>query len=370
MIISEKSKMTIDACRFCWMCRHICPIGNVTGQERNNARGRALSLSLVERKAIDLAEVIDNVYECTLCGACTGECVTGWDPVAFTKEVRLEVALNGITPKYIVKLLDNIEECGNPYGIKEMSKKLVSEIEKFSKKQKILLFLGQDARYKVPSTAINAIRLLKRAGVEFTVLINEPDSGWAMETLIGAAEESRQIMTNAARVLSEFETIIAFDPCDAKIFLREYREWGIDLNSCIKTFPKFLEELINTKALSIKKLKYKAVFQDPAALSRDLLETEPERAIMDACTQRYEMLLHGKDTVWAGNLLMKEWIPKVIKMTAKKRWEWAKDSGAELLVTASPSEWSVLNEVRPENMKLMTLEELVLEATKEEAEDA
>jgi len=137
-------------------------------------------------------------------------------------------------------------------------------------------------------------------------------------------------------------------------------------------FKSLVYEYINDSKFceTLKKLKYKAVFQDPAALSRDLLETEPERAIMDACTQRYEMLLHGKDTVWAGNLLMKEWIPKVIKMTAKKRWEWAKDSGAELLVTASPSEWSVLNEVRPENMKLMTLEELVLEATKEEAEDA
>ena len=50
MLISEKNKKTIDACRFCWMCRHICPIGNVTGRERNNARARALSLSMVERE--------------------------------------------------------------------------------------------------------------------------------------------------------------------------------------------------------------------------------------------------------------------------------------------------------------------------------
>ena len=87
MLISQKSKETIDACRFCWMCRHVCPIGNATGQERNTARARALTLSLVERGAVRLSDVVDNVWECALCGGCTNNCMTGWDPVRFTKEV-------------------------------------------------------------------------------------------------------------------------------------------------------------------------------------------------------------------------------------------------------------------------------------------
>ena len=64
MIMSEKSKQHVDSCRFCWMCHHVCPIGNATGQERNTARARALSLSLVERGAEPLKEVADNVFEC------------------------------------------------------------------------------------------------------------------------------------------------------------------------------------------------------------------------------------------------------------------------------------------------------------------
>ena len=130
MLISEKSKKTIDACRFCWMCRHICPIGNVTGQERNNARARALSLSMVER-GFDLTEdIVANVYECALCGACTNDCATGWDPVAFTKEVRLEAVINGVVPEYILKLVENIENTGNPYGEKDICDELKEEITK------------------------------------------------------------------------------------------------------------------------------------------------------------------------------------------------------------------------------------------------
>ena len=105
MNISEKAKQHIDACRFCWMCRHICPIGNATGQERNTARARALGLSLVVRGAEKTEDVADNIYECALCGACVKECVTGWDPVMFVQEAKTDAVLSGCIPGYIEKLL-------------------------------------------------------------------------------------------------------------------------------------------------------------------------------------------------------------------------------------------------------------------------
>ena len=57
MNISEKSKEIMANCRFCWMCRHVCPIGNATGLERNTARARALGLSLVARDAIEYSVI-------------------------------------------------------------------------------------------------------------------------------------------------------------------------------------------------------------------------------------------------------------------------------------------------------------------------
>ena len=192
MLISNKSKQTIDSCRFCWMCRHVCPIGNATGRERNNARARALSLSMVERGMELTEDIIDNVYECALCGACTRDCATGWDPVAFTQEVRLEAALNGLLPSYINKLVDNLESTGNPYGKTEINGALQDEIKGLPAKADILFFLGADARYIAFRQAVNAIRLLKKSEVGFTVLVDEPDSGWAADMLLGKAEETRQ----------------------------------------------------------------------------------------------------------------------------------------------------------------------------------
>ena len=54
MVMSDKAKQHVDSCRFCWMCHHICPIGNATGHERSTARARALGISLVNRNTIPL----------------------------------------------------------------------------------------------------------------------------------------------------------------------------------------------------------------------------------------------------------------------------------------------------------------------------
>ena len=98
MNFSDKCKHHVDSCRFCWMCHHICPIGNATGHERSTPRARALGISLVTREAIGIEEIMDNIYECATCGACVKECVTGWDPVMFAKETRLLAALEGKLP--------------------------------------------------------------------------------------------------------------------------------------------------------------------------------------------------------------------------------------------------------------------------------
>lgn len=342
------------------MCRHVCPIGNVTGHERNNARGRALSLSMVER-GMDLTEdIVANVYECALCGACTKECATGWDPVEFTKEVRLEAAINGVTPDYINRLIDNVEKTGNPYGKTDISKELKSEIEGLSKDADILLFLGVDARFMSNRSAINAVKLLKKANVDFTVLLDEPDSGYAMDTLLGKAEETKEIMKKAVKTLNKYKTIIAYDPADAKIFMREYKEWDIGLDAKVTTFTGFIDELIKGNILKVNKMNKTFVFQDPAVLARDLEEVNPARDILNACGETKEMLLYGKDTMWAGNLIMNEYMSDVIRLTAKARWENALSTDADVLVTASPSEYEVLLEAKPDNMDLLSIEEVVL----------
>ena len=359
MIMSEKGKQHVDSCRFCWMCHHICPIGNATGQERNTARARALGISLVNREAIDLSEIMDNIFECGCCGACTKECVTGWDPVMFTKETRLHAAMENKLPDYINVLVDNCIEKGNAYGITEIDAELKSKIAEHSDKTDILLFLGADAIYKAPKCAIKAIKVLEKAGVEFTVLENETNSGAQLEYLIGAANETKEVMSNCAKALNGFKTVVAYDPQDAKVLKREYKEWDIALTAEVKTFTSFVAAFIKDGSIKAVNSGKKVVYQDPFQLSRDLLETEEAREIINAYAVCEEMLCNKKDTMWAGNILMRDWMPDVMDKVALSRIFNAKCVKADTIVTASVSEYVSLKSVESD-VEILSIEDLIL----------
>ena len=359
MIMSEKCKQHVDSCRFCWMCHHICPIGNATGQERNTARARALGISLVNREAIELEEIIDNIYECCTCGACVHDCITGWDPVMFTKETRLQAALEGKLPEYINALVANCLETGNAYGKTATCETLTASIKAHADKKDTLLFLGVDAKFMACEQANKAIKVLDKAGVDFSVLENEPASGVQLDFLIGAANETKAQMEACAKALGEYKTVVVYDPNDAKAIKQLYKEYGIEVAADVVTYTSFVAGLLKDGKLEAKNSGKAVVFQDPYQLSRDLEETEEAREIVKAYAKLDEMLLNRAETVWAGNILMAQYMPEVIKLVAKRRIFNATSVGAKAIVTACVAEYVSLKAVA-EDVEIISLEDLIL----------
>ncbi len=360
MMMSDKSKEHVEACRFCWMCHHICPIGNATGHERSTARARALGLSLVNREAIELSEVMDNVYECSFCGACVHDCTTGWDPVMFTKETRLLAAMEGQTPSYIETLIDNCLATGNAYGKTELCKTLAEAISKHTDKTEVLLYLGVDARYKACEQALKAIKVLEQAGVSFTVLLDEPASGSQLDFLIGAAEETKQQMVVATKIMNEYGTVVFYDPNDAKAMKQTAKEYGVDYTFRAVTYTSYIAGLLNDGKLTGHSTGKRVVFQDPYQLARDLQETEEARNIISAYADLDEMLLNRAETVLAGDLLMACYMPEVMLQVAERRIFNAKSVGATVIVTASVAEYVSLKKVAQNDVEILSIEDLIL----------
>ena len=360
MNMSEKCKQHVDSCRFCWMCHHICPIGNATGHERSTARARALGISLVNRGAIELDEIMDNIYECCTCGACVHDCTTGWDPVMFTKEVRLQAALEGKLPAYINKLVDNCLNTGNAYGKTELCDDLNAAVNAHAEKTDVLLYLGVDARYMVCKQAVKAIKVLEKAGVAFTVLQNEPASGAQLDFLIGAADETKQQMISCAEVFDQYKTVVVYDPNDAKTIKQIYGEYGVETKATVLTYTVYLAKLIDEGKLQAVNSGKTVVFQDPYQLSRDLEETEEARKVISRFAELHEMLLNRGETVWAGNILMAQYLPEVIKEVSARRIFNVTSIGEKVIVTACVSEYSALKSVDQDAVSVLSIEDLIL----------
>lgn len=360
MNMSEKCKQHVDSCRFCWMCHHICPVGNATGHERSTARARALGISLVNRGAIELDEIMDNIYECCTCGACAHDCTTGWDPVMFTKETRLQAALDGKLPDYIATMVENTLKTGNAYGKTDLCTALTDAIKAHAAKTDILLYLGVDARYMACEQAVKAIKVLEKASVNFTVLSEEPASGAQSDFLIGAADETKQQMIACAKVLDDYKTVVVYDPNDAKAIKQLYKEYGVELKAEVFTYTAFLASLLDEGKLQGKKSGKTVVFQDPYQLARDLGETEEARKVIGAFAELHEMLLNREETVWAGNILMAQYMPEVIKEVSARRLYNVKSIGESAVVTACVSEYTALKKVAQDEIEILSLEDLIL----------
>lgn len=125
-MFSKDSARQADACRFCWMCRHICPVAGATGSEAWTPRARGLMISMIERGTEFDKDIAEAMYHCTLCDACANDCVTGYKPSEYTREARMRAVVEDLAPAAVIKMIDTISECGNIFGLSAMGKLLKS----------------------------------------------------------------------------------------------------------------------------------------------------------------------------------------------------------------------------------------------------
>lgn len=279
----------------------------------------------------------------------------------FTKETRLLAALEDKLPEYINTMVDNCLEVGNAYGKTTLCEKLTAAIEEHAAATDTLFFLGADTRYKACEQGYKAIKVLEKAGVKFTVLVDEPASGAQLDFLIGAAEETKEQMIAAAKVMNNYKTVVFYDPADAKTVKQTYGEYGIELECKAVTYTAFLAELVRSGALKAENKGKIVVFQDPFQLARDLEETEEAREVIKAFAELHEMHLNRAETVWAGNILMAQYIPEVMKLVAERRIFNAESLGENVIVTASVSEYVSLKNAAKDGINILSIEDLILD---------
>ncbi|MBO7169710.1 MAG: (Fe-S)-binding protein [Clostridia bacterium] len=356
MNITGKAKNIIDNCRFCWMCRHVCPIGNATGHERNTARARAFAISMVERGATDLSEVVDNVYECTLCGACTNNCVTGFDPKVFIQETKTEIVLSGLAPEYVLSLVQNCMASGNVWGA-EMPDALKSLL---SDEGDVLFLAGSDAIVKAPECVATALTLLREAR-EKIAFTEEQTTGSALGFLTGKTAETLAAAQAFARKANAYGTVVVYDPADLAFLSHEYKEWGIALDAKVVSFQQYLLSLLKEGKIKVTRSEKEYTLQDNALLARDLDDVESGRELIAFVGKSRDMLLHGKETNLAGHLIMAEYMPDVIRQVARDRWFNAANMNCKTLVTESPAEYVALKETAPDGYRVVSVEEMIAE---------
>lgn len=360
-MFSVKNSNQADMCRFCWMCRHICPVAGASGSEAWGPRARGLMISMIERGIKYDTEIAEAMYHCTLCDACANDCVTNWKPSDFIREARRIAVVEDIAPKKICDEIINITEKNNIFGLPDDSS-IIAEINRLNPNPDYLLYIGQTGRTVSALSALAYIDILKKNNVNFTILKNEPVSGAFLADLMDYTGDVQALADKNAKAIKKtgVKTIISMSPYDAAIMREKYTEWNLLPNINVVTATAFLDELIKTKVKSIKQVKLRASVQEPVKLTRGLNEELPILNIIDALKIDYVPLyLHGKMSRCIGTPIMDYYDSNVVELMVRVRCDDARRINSNSIITCCPDDYYLMKKYADPDMSIIDLFELL-----------
>ncbi len=330
---------TCNRCRSCAVdatpeMRPVCPSYARFGYFTYSGGGKGYAAQgILEGKVPPSPETAEVAMNCLLCGACAAMCPPGFDTLSFIRDLRDRLAGEGF---YINenhrKLLERARR-GEPWG----KPKPTGDLPAWTGTEEILVFLGCRERTR-PELATPLKQILAAAGVSWGVLEAEPCCGAPLKDLGDAAAFQERAEANIESLNGTgAERILVPCPHCAATLTNDYFDVG-DLEVDIVTLPRFLAELLGGKRLKPAGSRSMTVtFHDPCRLGRFLEETEESRAVLQSIpgVEVVEMDRSGRNSWCCGS---GAWAPQIVpglsRYTAGERRAEARETGADLMVTA------------------------------------
>jgi Fe-S oxidoreductase len=207
---------TTDGCRYCWMCRHVCPTGFVTKRETHTPHGYALLIASATRGVSTWnADTIDALYHCADCGCCESHCATHQPLPEAIVGARAGLAAAGLAPAAAVDVQARLARWGSIHGDRGPRPAQATG--------PVGLFVGDAVPAGETRSVDAALRLLARAGVE-AVVVGAGRSTGLVASALGFVDTAK---TLAAAVLADVAAsgcrqLLVLGPGDRFAFDRAY----------------------------------------------------------------------------------------------------------------------------------------------------
>jgi Fe-S oxidoreductase len=206
---------TFDSCRYCWMCRHVCPTGFVTKRESHTPHGYALLIASATRGVSPWnADTVDALYTCADCGCCESHCATHQPLPEAIVGARAGLAEAGLAPAAALDVKARLEKWGSVHGD--------PGTRPAQAKGPIGLFVG-DVPAGEGRGVDAALRLLQRSGVEAVPVGAGRSTGFVASSLgfIDTAKRlAKAVLADVAA--STCSQLLVFGPGDRFAFERAY----------------------------------------------------------------------------------------------------------------------------------------------------
>jgi len=345
MMNIDKFSDTIINCRFCFMCRHLSGIGNVTFTEADTPRIRAgllygVTLSPETLKNPDL---IDTMYRSDLSGACSWHCVSHYDETRLVLAARADIVNSGCAPAPVTKLAAELEKSASWQA---------------SGSGKVVWFEDMITA-AMPSVGQAFDKLAKAAKVEYQT-VSGGCIGKALKVL-GMVKEAKKVAASFGKFVNalEPEVLVVSSPAAYDALVNDFKEYGVKINAKIMHVSEFF--------LACKpKLKKQAV--DVYYLESDFLRNYNQnypypRQLLDELGVNVRPFGTNNEESYScgeGAAVLHRLNPGLVEKLAKYVEARAENPDTDIIVTASAYTKTELS--RYTSLKVKTLEELAAQS--------
>lgn len=366
-------------CAFCldlsWVGRNyqLCPSYLSGSLETFSGRGRvALARALVEGEIKYDKELADRIFSCTMCGSCGEHCFKFIDLRKIYQAMREDMAGLGLVPEGLKKASEDTCAVKNPYGQPAGERfKWLKDRSHIDRKSKIGLFIGCTPSYVRRSSAQEAIELLDKMGVDYTIASEE----WCCaHPLMSAGERGKaaEFMRHNIETYQKLgvEEMLFVCPGCQMTFTNETTEvLGEAIPFKIVHLVELLAEELRAQHVEFAGMPAGTVmtYHDPCTLGRQLGIYDAPREIINAIPgMRFqEMERHGRDSFCcgAGSYVRYDY-PELTDTAGLERWKEAVETRANILLTTCTSCMSEFQQVRTQTKDKMEVMDLVALANK------
>lgn len=330
----------IKNCRFCFMCRHLSAVGNVTFTEEDTPRVRAAMIYglTLHPEQISDPDFINTIYRSDLSACCRFHCVSHFDENGLNLAMRADIVDKGLEPEYVKNIADDLKSKA------KWSCEGSGEVLYFKD------YYTQESGDV--SAAFDSI--MKKANISYQT-VTGGCIGKALY-ILGYRQDAKATMEKFAEVInnSNAKTVVVSNPAAYDALLNNFREFGIAINAKVMHTSEF----INTLDLGYTKSVGKVYYLESDYL-RNYNNSPAPRALLEKLNAQIIPFGTNNEESYScgeGAVVLPKINEALVEKMAKYVANRADNPQTDLIAVASPYTKIMLS--RYTDLKVKTLEEL------------
>lgn len=352
----DKFQEDVKKCRFCFMCRHLSGVANVTFRESDTPRVRSSMIwgVMLDNSKLANPDFIDTIYTSDMSAVGYYHCVNKWNENAIVLAARQDIVEAGLAPDDVAKL----------------AKKLIatSAEPKISGKADVLYYIDDDT--SALATEAKAFdKIAKKAKVKYATA-TAGNCGKALKVL-GYVEEAKSAMATFIDAVNKSgaKTIVVSSPYVYDALLNDSKEFGLKLSAKVMHTSEFIASLkikFSKQAGELYYLEsdylknYNDNLKFPRVLLGQLKAKSPDGFTTDILDEPIDYMFGTNNeesyTCGEGAVVMNVLRPDIVKKMAKYVEARANDVKNDVIIVASPYTKTQLS--KNTKLKVSTLTEL------------